>query len=150
MGSVKPRRRGMRLRFDLTETDMGRVKRAVQALGEVMLAAGAAEVAPGVAGWHRRVSDPVTMARLAQEASSDPRAYSIALSHVFGTCRLGSDRDSSVVRPDFRHHTVDRLYVADASVFPTNTGVNPQIAIMAMGACCGQAIATDSAVASAA
>jgi choline dehydrogenase-like flavoprotein len=141
MGSVMPGRLGPKVRFDLSSDDMARVKRAIQALGELMFAAGAVEVAPGAAGWHRRVTDAATMARLEHEAPSDPRAYSLALSHMFGTCKMGSDRDTNVVRPDFRHHAVDRLYVADASVFPTNTGVNPQIAIMAMGACCARSIA---------
>jgi len=45
-----------------------------------------------------------------------------------------------VVRPDFRHHTVDRLYVADSSVFPTNLGANPQIPIMAMATLCARRI----------
>jgi choline dehydrogenase-like flavoprotein len=140
MGSVAPRRRGARVRLDLTATDMIRVRRAVRALGEVMFAAGAVAVVPGAAGWHRRVHDAATMARFEDEGPLDSRAYSLALSHMFGTCRMGTDRATSVVGGDFRHHTVDRLYVADASVFPTNTGVNPQIAIMAMGACCARAM----------
>jgi choline dehydrogenase-like flavoprotein len=140
MGRVTPGRWGTKVRFDLTEADLRRTRRAVRVLGELMFAAGAIEVSPGVAGWHRRVSNAATMARFEAEASTDPRAYSIAISHMFGTARMGSDPAASVVRPDFRHHAVDRLYVADASVFPTNTGVNPQISIMTMGACCGRSI----------
>jgi len=49
---------------------------------------------------------------------------------------MGSDVESCVVRPDFRHHTVESLYVADSSVFPTNLGVNPQIPIMALASLC--------------
>lgn len=140
MGSVSPGRKRAKVRFDLTTEDFGRVKRAVRALGELMFAAGAKTVAPGVAGWHRRVFDPETMARFEAEAPSDPRSYSLAISHMFGTCKLGSDPETSVVGPDFRHHAVDHLYVADASAFPTNLGVNPQLSIMAMAACCAQSI----------
>ena len=61
-------------------------------------------------------------------------AFTCAVTHMFGTCRMGGDPGDSVVRPDFRHHTVDRLYVADSSVFPTNLGVNPQVPIMAAAA----------------
>ena len=53
---------------------------------------------------------------------------------------MGSDPKTSVVGPDFRHHVVDRLYIADSSVFPTNTGVNPQISIMAMATLCAASI----------
>jgi choline dehydrogenase-like flavoprotein len=59
---------------------------------------------------------------------------------MFGTAAMGSDPATSVVRPDFRHHAIDRLYLADASVFPTNLGVNPQLSIMTMARCCADAI----------
>jgi choline dehydrogenase-like flavoprotein len=117
------------------------LKRTVAALGQVMFAAGAVEVVPGVAGFDAHVLDDETMRRFAADGPDDPAAYSIALSHLFGTCRLGTRPQVSVVGPDFRHHTVDRLYVADASVFPTNLGVNPQISIMAMAQCCAHGIA---------
>jgi len=45
------------------------------------------------------------------------------------------------VRPDFRHHAIDRLYVADSSVFPTSLGVNPQTSILALATLCGRGIA---------
>ena len=54
---------------------------------------------------------------------------------------MGSDPARNVVRPDFRHHTTAALYVADSSVFPSNTGVNPMIAIMAMAARGAQGVA---------
>ena len=58
-------------------------------------------------------------------------AYSMSMTHLFGT-RMGSDPSRSVVGLDFQHHDVKALYVADSTVFPSNTGVNPQIAIMAL------------------
>jgi choline dehydrogenase-like flavoprotein len=63
------------------------------------------------------------------------------MTHLFATARMGSDRTASVVRPDFRHHTIAGLYVADSSVFPSNLGVNPQIAIMALAQLCARSIA---------
>ena len=59
---------------------------------------------------------------------------------LFGTARMGSDPARSVVRPDFRHHATAGLYVADSSVFPSNTGVNPMIAIMALAARCAERV----------
>jgi choline dehydrogenase-like flavoprotein len=63
-----------------------------------------------------------------------------AVTHMFGTCRMGSDPERSVVGPDFRHHAVDGLYVADSSVFPSNLGVNPQIPVMAVATLCGRRV----------
>jgi choline dehydrogenase-like flavoprotein len=143
MGSVRCRRRGRPgaiVRFDLTRSDVARLRRAVAALSELLFAAGATEVVPGVAGWDRRISDPNDAVRFAREAPLDARAYSLASSHMFGTCKMGSDPQTSVVGPDFRHHVVDRLYIADSSVFPTNTGVNPQLSIMALATLCAASI----------
>lgn len=53
---------------------------------------------------------------------------------------MGSDPEASVVRPDFRHHVLDRLYLADASVFPTKLGVNPQLSVMTLAQSCAEAI----------
>ena len=61
LGTVTPGRKGPRVRFDLVADDVHRIRRAIAALGEVMFAAGAVEVAPGVAGYrparHRRRID---------------------------------------------------------------------------------------------
>ncbi|MEW6146073.1 MAG: GMC family oxidoreductase [Thermodesulfobacteriota bacterium] len=42
--------------------------------------------------------------------------------HVFGTCRMGEDRETSVVNPSLRVHSIPNLLVTDASVFPTSGG----------------------------
>ncbi|HEX9311383.1 MAG TPA: GMC oxidoreductase [Actinomycetota bacterium] len=34
--------------------------------------------------------------------------------------------------PTFAVHGIDNLFVVDSSVFPTNTGVNPQLSIMGL------------------
>ena len=133
---------GRRVRFDLRPSDMVRVRRAVAVLGEMMLAAGAEWVAPGVHGWDARVSDPRRMAALGTDGPLDPRAYASVITHMFGTCRMGSDPTRSVVRPDGRHHRISRLYIADSSVFPSNTGVNPQTSILAIATSIARGLAS--------
>ncbi|MEB4212251.1 GMC family oxidoreductase [Mycobacterium sp. 94-17] len=54
-----------------------------------------------------------------------------ALAHACGTCRFGTDPDTSVLNPQNRAHTVDNLYVVDASFFPSSTGLNPSLTIAA-------------------
>jgi len=121
-----------------TGRDVRRFRRGLRIMGEMMFAAGAAEVAPGVRDFPPRLRDPHALAELEDTGPDKAAAYTAALTHMFGTCRMGSDPATSVVRPDFRHHAIESLYVADSSVFPTNTGVNPQISIMAMAALCAR------------
>ena len=53
-------------------------------------------------------------------------------SHPMGTNRMGANPRESVVDPEGRVWGWRNLHVADASIFPTSLGVNPQLTIMAM------------------
>jgi choline dehydrogenase-like flavoprotein len=53
------------------------------------------------------------------------------LGHVCGTCRFGTDPKTSVLDPQNRAHEVDNLYVADASFFPSSSGLNPSLTVAA-------------------
>ena len=52
--------------------------------------------------------------------------------HTLGTCRMGTDPDTSVVGPDGQAHDVPGLCIADGSVFPSSLSVNPALTIMAL------------------
>jgi choline dehydrogenase-like flavoprotein len=52
--------------------------------------------------------------------------------HIIGTCRMGTDADTSVVNPDGRSHEVPNLYISDNSTFPSALSVNPALTIMAL------------------
>src|SRR5262245_9475438 len=52
--------------------------------------------------------------------------------HIMGTLRMGSDPSGSVVDPQGRFHDVDNLYACDGSVFPTSSGYNPTLTIIAV------------------
>jgi choline dehydrogenase-like flavoprotein len=51
--------------------------------------------------------------------------------HQAGTLRCGNDPATSVLNADCRAHQVDNLYVADTSVFPSISAVNPALTAMA-------------------
>lgn len=52
--------------------------------------------------------------------------------HVMGTLRMGEDPTTSVVNPDGRFHDVDNLYACDGAIFPTSSGYNPTLTIIAL------------------
>ena len=104
-----------------------------------MFAAGATQVSPKVHG-KPDFSDPTDATAFASDGTVDARHYQVVVTHMFGTCRMGTDPEKSVVGPDFAHHAVDGLWIADSSVFPTNTGVNPQTSIAALATICARRI----------
>lgn len=53
------------------------------------------------------------------------------LGHVCGTCRFGTDPETSVLDPQNRAHEVDNLYVVDTSFFPSSAGLNPSLTVAA-------------------
>jgi len=52
-------------------------------------------------------------------------------SHQHGTTRMGDDPATSVLNKHCQAHEVDNLYVVDGGPFPTATGANPTLTIMA-------------------
>jgi choline dehydrogenase-like flavoprotein len=60
--------------------------------------------------------------------------------HQHGTARMGTDPSRSVLNEWGQAHDVDNLFVLDGSGFPTATGVNPTLTIMANAWRCAEYI----------
>jgi choline dehydrogenase-like flavoprotein len=61
-----------------------------------------------------------------------PNRILLFSAHQMGTCRIGTSRRESVADPDGQVWGVPGLFVTDASAFPTGSGVNPMLSIMAI------------------
>jgi choline dehydrogenase-like flavoprotein len=110
--------------------DMKRIRAAMHLIARTHFAAGARAVLPAIYGMPYRIG-PDEVDTLA-EAPLDPRAYVAVLSHLFGGCTMGGDPSRSVCDERGRVRGYEGLHVVDASVIPTNLGVNPQHTIMAL------------------
>ncbi len=139
-GSVRSARGKPLVRYALTTDDVRLVRRGAQVLSELFFAAGAHTVAPGILGMPSTLGSLEDARSLGTNGPLDARAYSMSMTHLFGTARLGSNPSTSVVDLDFEHHDAKRLFVADSSVFPSNTGVNPMISIMAVAQLCANRV----------
>jgi choline dehydrogenase-like flavoprotein len=53
------------------------------------------------------------------------------VAHQCGTCRFGDDPKTSVLDPENRAWGLGNLYVVDASMLPTSSGINPSLTISA-------------------
>lgn len=71
-------------------------------------------------------------AREAERRGVAPNTVAIFSAHQMGTCRLGASPKSAVADPTGQVYGVKGLYIGDASGFPTASGVNPMLTIMAL------------------
>jgi len=63
--------------------------------------------------------------------ASDIWAYNRS-AHIIGTCRMGDDKNESVVNSRCQSFDVRNLYICDNSVFPSALSANPALTIMAL------------------
>lgn len=82
----------------------------------------------------------------ASELVEEFGAYDLfSATHVFGTCRMGTDSRSTVVDAFGRAHESANLYITDASVFPSSGGGEaPSLTIEALAIRSADRIATES------
>jgi len=119
-----------RYAYELAPGDIERLRQALRELARAYLAAGAREVWLPVNGL-APVHDEHELAALAA-APLDPTRFAFLYAvHLFGGACMGGSRATSVCRSDGGVWDVRGLYVSDASSLPGNTGVNPQVTIVA-------------------
>lgn len=78
--------------------------------------------------------DPEFLAWLAtlEKASNKPPRAAWGSAHQMGTCRMSGREEAGVVDGRGRVWGTEGLLVADSSVFPSASGVNPMITVMAI------------------
>lgn len=125
-----------RVSYEPSDHDIEHLRQGLRGAGEILAAAGATDVMslhtppvrarPGAAGWLDTLVEGM-----------DARGYrhcrmSFISFHQMGSAAMGREPGRSVVGETGNVHGVRGLYVADASTFPTSSGVNPMITIMAI------------------
>lgn len=129
-GSVS-RRFGVPLaRYEATADDHRRMLRGVELLASLHFEMGAEEVWLPIDGAPRvRNMDELRAVTRSHEDKSELELFTV---HLMGTARMGTSPEDSVVNDNGQVWGVPGCYVADASLFPTAIGVNPQLTIMAL------------------
>jgi choline dehydrogenase-like flavoprotein len=121
--------------YSLTdELDVRNTRRAIEAQIRLHHAAGARAIqvlARGRPTW--RYGDDLD-AFIARARRLPLRAGGATLfsAHQMGTCRMGADPATSVADPRGELHDTKGVWIGDASAFPTSSGTNPMISIMAL------------------
>ncbi len=136
-GSVATDKRG-EVRYRVSEYDASHMLTGLNGCVEVAFAAGAQEVRTlhQSALSLKRADAGSQIRRDFAHAilSSDTATNRIAVfsAHQMGTCRMSKDPRGGVVDEHGAVHGCTGLVVADGSVFPLSSGVNPMLTIMAL------------------
>ncbi len=105
--------------------------------------------APALDSWRGRELAPGAEVESEEDLATFVERTHTTVSHPAGTCRMGAADDATaVVDPALRVRGIGGLRVADASIFPRITGVNPCLTCMLVGERCAELVRAD-AVASA-
>lgn len=83
-----------------------------------------------------RLADHITASGLGtyvpRAGSFDELGPPTSMAHHLGTTRMSARPEDGVVDADCRVHSVDNLYIAGSSVFPTSGYINPTLTIVAL------------------
>ncbi len=114
----------------MNRDDVRRLLRGIALVARIFFAAGAREVYPGVRQQPllRSLQEAEALEHVPLRAGD----LEVMAFHPMATARMGRDPARCAVAPSGAVYGVPGLYVADASVLPTSTRVNPQITIMAL------------------
>lgn len=122
--------------YRLSDRDERRLRAGVAGAARILEAAGARSLFSGhQAGvtWTRdRDGDVQGFIDRCDQAGYGPGRCAMAALHLMGSARMGGDSATSATDPDGVTWDDPNVVVADASSFPTASGVNPMVSIEAI------------------
>ena len=129
----------LRASYKLNRDDADRLAFGIARAAEVHFAAGATEVYPNIA--RVGVLKPGDLPDF-EATRFKPAELRLEAFHPMGTARIAADPRQGVCAPDGSVHGTEGLYVADTSLFPTSTGVNPMMTAIAFSKQVAREVAT--------
>jgi choline dehydrogenase-like flavoprotein len=148
-GRVRVRRDGRAvIDYHAGVRELLHLKRGLAAAVQAHIAAGAQEVItlhsrPHVLQGAKAASSALGNYTARLMASTLDRNWSTLFSaHQMGTCRMGSDPRASVCDERGAVRGIEGLFVADGSLFPASSGVNPMVTIMTIAKLVGEQLAS--------
>jgi choline dehydrogenase-like flavoprotein len=128
------------------DLDVRNTRVALDAQVRLHAAAGAREIyalAAGAPRWRAGDDLDAYVARLCRIPLRFG-GFRLFSAHQMGTCRMGADEQTSVAGPWGELHDTKGVWIGDGSAFPTASGTNPMVSIMALAHRTAEAIASAS------
>jgi choline dehydrogenase-like flavoprotein len=130
--------------YDVTdELDQRNLRLGIEKIARLHEAAGAVQIASLGAGlplW-RYGDDLDAFIERAQRVPLRAGGQRLFSAHQMGSCRMGTDPATSVANPWGELHDTPGVWIGDGSAFPTPTGTNPMVSIMALSRRTAEAMA---------
>jgi choline dehydrogenase-like flavoprotein len=127
------------IKYALSKLDAAHITKSCKEGVRLLMAAGAQEaytLHTNRTGMTRLLKDnPAAWQRFERSVDRQgarPNSLMMFSAHQMGTCRMGADPATSVVNAQGAVHGYSGLYVADGSIFPLPSGVNPMISILGL------------------
>ncbi|MGB0962328.1 MAG: GMC family oxidoreductase N-terminal domain-containing protein [Mycobacterium sp.] len=114
--------------------DLANLRAGVDAMARAHQAAGAQQIfvlADGLPTWQQG-DDLDEFIANAQSIPFSAGGYQMFSAHQMGSCRMGVDPQISVADPNGQLHDTPGVWIGDGSAFPTSSGTNPMLTIMAL------------------
>lgn len=125
--------------------DLENLKKGIEVQIRLHEAAGAHQIGPlaeGAPTW-RRGDDLEAFIAGVKRIPFRAGGYKLFSAHQLGSCRMGDDPQTSVAGPWGELHDTKGVWIGDGSAFPTSSGTNPMVSIMALAHRTAEAIAGD-------
>ncbi|WP_327000269.1 GMC family oxidoreductase N-terminal domain-containing protein [Dactylosporangium sp. NBC_01737] len=121
--------------YRLSPYDAAHMRAGIAGAAHIVEAAGADEIFSGHQrgmAWRRGKGSVEDFIDYANGLGTAPGQIAMAALHIMGSARMGGSSATSAADPDGATWEVPNLVIADASTFPTSSGVNPMISIEAI------------------
>lgn len=139
-GRVSLRKDGAaRIDFRFSNEEVAAIRRGIKKVARIFLAAGARSIFPSTylpVAIHSE--DDLSRLDIAVKEAED---LLLGSAHPQGGNPMNEDPKQGVIGPDFCLHGLQNVFVADASVFPSNVWANCQATVMAMAHYASQFVA---------
>ena len=136
------------MEYRVSPFDNAHILEGLVGLAKICYVTGATEIRPFVPGVEPFVRPPQAAESSSSSSVTDPEFATwlaklkasgggapyapFTSAHQMGSCRMSSHPGAGVVDPKGKVWGTDGLYVADASVFPSASGVNPMVTTLAI------------------
>lgn len=122
---------GPKMRLQIPRDEARVFVRGIRTAADALLKVGARFVMTGIHGAPEELRSFEESARLL-DLDVAPSHLPMTANHIFGSVPMSGDPRLGPVDPDGRLRGVEGVWVADASLFPSGSAVNPQATIMAL------------------